>query len=58
MPQWRVATISVRKGRSFEWLGTVEAPNFREACRLAIEQFKVPVERQSRLFVTRADEKA
>jgi hypothetical protein len=58
MSQWRVATISVKKGRRFEWLGTVEAPNFREACRLAIEQFKVPIERQSRLFVSKSDEKA
>ena len=46
------------KGKKFERLGTVEAPNQREAYRLAIEKFNVPIERQSRLFVTKSDEKA
>jgi hypothetical protein len=32
---------------------TVEAPDQREAYRLAIEKFNVPVERQNRLFVRR-----
>jgi hypothetical protein len=31
-------------------LGTVEAPDQREAYRLAIEKFDVPIERQKRLF--------
>jgi hypothetical protein len=50
IPRWRVAIIG---GKGFEWLGTVEAPDQREAYRLAIEQFNVPVERQNRLFVRR-----
>jgi hypothetical protein len=45
-------------GNGFEWLGTVEAPDQREAHRLAIELFKVPVERQNRLFVSKSDKKA
>jgi hypothetical protein len=34
-------------------LGTVEAADQREAYRLAIEKFNVPIERQNRLFVRR-----
>jgi hypothetical protein len=45
-------------GKGFEWLGTVEAPDQREAYRLATELFKVPVERQNRLFVSKSDKKA
>jgi hypothetical protein len=55
--RWRVAIIG-GKGKKFEKLGTVEAPNHREAYRLAIEKFNVPIERQSRLFVIKSDENA
>jgi hypothetical protein len=55
IPRWRVAIIG---GKGFAWLGTVEALNEREAYRLAVEQFKVPVERQNRLFVSKSDKKA
>jgi hypothetical protein len=54
-PRWRVAIIG---GKGFEWLGTVDAPNHREAYRLAIRQFKVPIDRQNRLFVSKSDKKA
>jgi hypothetical protein len=57
MACWRVATIG-GKGKGFERLGIVEAPDQREAYRLAIEKFNVPIERQNRLFVTKSDEKA
>jgi hypothetical protein len=43
------------QGRRFEPLGTVEAPDQREAYRLAIEKFDVPIERQGRLFVIKLD---
>jgi hypothetical protein len=52
--RWRVAIIG---GKGFEWLGTVEAPDQREAYQLAIKQFNVPVERQNRLFVSKSDNK-
>ena len=55
IPRWRVAIIG---GKGFAWLGIIDAPNQREAHRLAIEQFKVPVERQSRLFISKSDKKA
>jgi hypothetical protein len=54
-PRWRVAIIG---GKGFEWLGTVAAPDQREAYRLATELFKVPVERQNRLFISKSDKKA
>jgi hypothetical protein len=57
MPRWRVEIIK-SNGKRFEQLGTVEAPEQREAYRLAIEKFDVPIERQSRLFVIKSDEKA
>ena len=57
MPRWRVEIIK-SKGKRFERLGTVEAPEQREAYLLAIEKFDVPSERQSRLFVIKSDEKA
>jgi hypothetical protein len=47
---WAVVT---RCGKEVDRLGTVEAPDQREAYRLAIEKFNVPVERQNRLFVRR-----
>jgi hypothetical protein len=45
---WEVVIV---RGKQVERLGTVEAPDQREAYRLAIEQFNVPVERQNWLFV-------
>jgi hypothetical protein len=42
MARWRVEII--RGGRS-EYFGTVEAPSQREAYRLAIEKFDIPIER-------------
>jgi hypothetical protein len=53
MPSWRVEII--RGGRSESSLGTVEAPDQREAYRLAIEKFDVPIERQNRLFVIKLE---
>jgi hypothetical protein len=50
MARWRVEII---RGRKSEQLGTVEAPDQREAYRLAIEKFDVPIERQKRLFVAK-----
>jgi hypothetical protein len=49
--------VAIIGGKGFEWLGTVEAPDQREAYRLAIELFKVPVERKKRLFVSKSDKK-
>jgi hypothetical protein len=57
MARWRVAIIGAW-GRRFEPLGTVEAPNQREAYRLAIEKFDVSIERQGRLFVVKLDDNA
>jgi hypothetical protein len=54
MARWRVQII---RGRRHEQLGTVEAADQREAYRLAIEKFDVPIERQNRLFVTKLDDK-
>jgi hypothetical protein len=45
--------VVIRRGKEIDHLGTVEARDQREAYRLAIEQFNVPVERQNRLFVRR-----
>jgi hypothetical protein len=45
--------VIIRRGKEVDRLGTVEAPDQREAYRLAIEQYNVPVERQKRLFVRR-----
>jgi hypothetical protein len=53
MQRWSADII--RRGRWTEHLGTVEAPNQREAYRLAIEKFEVPIERQNRLFVVKID---
>jgi hypothetical protein len=55
MARWRVEIIVGR--RRVERFGTVEAPNQREAYRLAIEKFDVPIERQVRLFVVKLDDK-
>jgi hypothetical protein len=52
MQRWSVDII---RGKWTEHLGTVEAPNQREAYRLAIEKFNVPTERQNRLFVVKID---
>jgi hypothetical protein len=52
MRQWSVDII---RGRWTEHLGTIEAPDQREAFRLAIEQFEIPIERQNRLFVVKID---
>jgi hypothetical protein len=46
--------VVILRGKEVERLGTVEAPDQREAYRLAIEQFNAAVERQNRLFVTTA----
>jgi hypothetical protein len=54
MPRW---SIEIIRGRKSEQLGTVEAPNQREAYRLAIEKFDIPIERQGRLFVIKLDNK-
>jgi hypothetical protein len=45
--------VVILRGKEVDRLGTVEAPDQREAYQLAIEQFNVPVERQNRLFVRR-----
>ena len=45
--------VVIRRGKEVDRLGTVKAPDQREAYRLAIEQFNVRVERQNRLFVRR-----
>ena len=45
--------VVIRLGKEVDRLGAVEAPDLREAYRLAIEQYNVPVERQKRLFVRR-----
>jgi hypothetical protein len=52
MARWRVEII---RGRRSEHLGTVEAPDQREAYRLAIEKFDMPIERQNRIFVAKPD---
>ena len=52
MASWRVEIIT-GAGRRIEQFGTVEARNQREAYRLAIEKFDVPIERQGRLFVVK-----
>jgi len=57
MASWRVEIIG-GTGRRHEQFGTVEAPNQREAYRLAIEKFDIPIERQGRLFVVKLDDKA
>jgi hypothetical protein len=44
MTSWRVEIIG-GTGRRIEQFGTVEAPNQREAYRLAVEKFDVPIER-------------
>ena len=56
MASWRVEIIT-GGGRRIERLGTVEAPNQREAYRIAIEKFNIPIERQNRLFVVKLDDK-
>jgi hypothetical protein len=45
--------VVILRGKEVDRLGTVEAPDQREAYLLAIEKFNVPVERQNRLFVRR-----
>jgi hypothetical protein len=55
MARWRVEIIKGRRSESS--LGTVEAPDQREAYRLAIEKFDVPIERQGRLFVVKHNDK-
>ena len=52
MQRWSVDII---RGRGTEHLGPVEAPDQREAYRLAIEKFEVPIEQQNRLFVVKID---
>jgi hypothetical protein len=52
MARWRVEII---RGRKSEHLGTLEAPDQREAYRLAIEKFDVPIERQNRVFVAKLE---
>jgi hypothetical protein len=44
-----------KKGKEPEYIGTLEAPNLREAHLLAIERFNVPAEGQNRLFVKAED---
>ena len=39
--------VVILRGKEVDRLGTVEAPDQREAYQLAIEQFNVPVERGS-----------
>ena len=50
--------MAIIGGKGFQRLGTVDAPDHREAYRVAIRQFNVPVDRQNRLFVTKSDENA
>jgi hypothetical protein len=54
MTRW---SIDIIRGKRSEHLGTVEAPSQREAYRLAIEKFDIPIERRGRLFVVRLDDK-
>ena len=56
MASWSVEILTGR-GRRIEQFGTVEAPNQREAYRLAIEKFDIPIERQGRLFVVKLEDK-
>jgi hypothetical protein len=50
MHRWGVDII---RGKWTEHLGSVEALDHREAYRLAIERFNVPIEQQNRLFVAK-----
>jgi hypothetical protein len=45
--------VLIRRGKEVDRPGTVEALDQREAYRLAVEKFNVPVEWQNRLFVRR-----
>jgi hypothetical protein len=56
MASWSVEIIT-GGGRRIEQFGTVEAPNQREAYRLAVEKFDIPIERQGRLFVVKLEDK-
>jgi hypothetical protein len=53
MARWSIDIIR-KKG---EHLGVVAAPSQREAYLKAIEEFKIPVERQSRITVTKLSER-
>jgi hypothetical protein len=44
-----------KKGKEPEHLGTLEAPDLREAYLLAIEKFNVPTERHGQSFVKTED---
>jgi hypothetical protein len=49
-------SVDIVRGRWAEHVGNVEAPDQREAYRLAIEKYDVPIEQQNRLFVVKADQ--
>jgi hypothetical protein len=49
------ASVDIIRGKWTEHLGSVEAPDQREAYRLAIEKFKVPIERQNRLSLVKIE---
>jgi hypothetical protein len=52
MQRWSVDII---RNKWTEHLGIIEAPDQREAYRLAIEKFEITIERQNRLFVVKID---
>ena len=54
MQKW---SIDIIRGKRSEHIGTVDAPSQREAYRLAIEKFDIPIERRGRLFVVKLDDK-
>jgi hypothetical protein len=53
MPLWSVDIIRKRA----EHLGTVEAPNEKEAIKFAIEQFRIEPARRNRITVTKISDK-
>jgi hypothetical protein len=53
MTRWSADIIRGRGARA-QHLGTFEAPDQREAYRIAIEKFDVPVEHQNCLYVSQA----
>ena len=52
MRKWNVR---IRGKGQVDELGTVEAPNLREAHLAAIKKFNLSIERQNRLFVSKVE---
>jgi hypothetical protein len=57
MALMRWSVVILQRGKGPEYFGTMDAPDQREAYRLAIEKFEVPVERLNKLFVAKLDDK-